>query len=105
MQLFRNVFVFYDKEIEDRLAPGETIITYISNALKNQCFPQVSRPAKIVKNLMAAIATIKAKQTNSLKTKDCILPDPSSSSPNATYRFTLPDFVRHFVSEHLVGAT
>ena len=89
VQLFRNLFVFYDKEIEDRLAPGENIISRIYNALNNQCFPRVSRPAKIVNQLMAAIATIK--HVNSLKTKDCVMGET--------------DFVRHFVSEHLIGAT
>ena len=33
IQLFRNLYVFYDKKIEEKLAPGENMITYIYNRL------------------------------------------------------------------------
>ena len=82
--------MFYDKEIEQELPDGENIINYMSTTLNN-LYPPISRPVKIVKLLMDSIAAIKPKYINTLKTKNC----PINEN----------DFVRYFVSEHLIGAT
>ena len=90
VQLFKNLFIFYDKEIEGTLPKGVNIIDYFSNILQN-LFPPISRPSKVMKQLQDSIAAIKPKNINTLKTKN------SPINEN--------DFVRYFVSEHLIGAT
>ena len=39
VQLFKNLFVFYDKEIENQLKEGENIVGYIHTRLTTACFP------------------------------------------------------------------
>mmetsp|Transcript_37325 Transcript_37325/g.57225 ORF Transcript_37325/g.57225 Transcript_37325/m.57225 type:complete len:82 (+) Transcript_37325:719-964(+) len=50
VQLYRNLYAFYDKRIEQNLKGSQTILRYIAEQLYQQyLLPGPSRPPKLIK--------------------------------------------------------
>ena len=89
VQLFKNIYAFYDKKLEESLPKDKTILDHISEVLHNDCgFSGPRQPKQIVAFLEAVS---KLKKVDGVKKEE--------------YKITQTDFVKFFISEHVIGST
>lgn len=86
MQLFRNVYIFYDASIESSFKNGETILTHVQKLVSNM-FPAIRQP-KLIQQFIQAVSNIKT--IVGTRKNDFLIDDN--------------DVIRHFASEFLIGS-
>lgn len=88
MQLFKNMYVFYDSNLEDSLPEGANILDHVISKV-TAYFQGVRHSQKLIKKFLGDVQKVKSVmgvQKN---------PFPMTDS----------EFVRLFVSEHVMGTT
>ena len=89
VQLFRNIYAFYDKKLEESLPQGKSILDHINEVLHNDCGFSGPRQPKQVVAFLDAIS--KVKKVDGIKREEL--------------KITQTEFVKFFLSEHVIGST
>lgn len=88
VQLFKNIYVFYDSNLEDTLPEGVTILDHVLQKV-NAYFHGVRHSQKLIKKFLGDVQKVKS-----------VMGVQKNAFP-----MTDTEFVRLFISEHVMGTT